>query len=270
MSEDLVAAVEAWRRQRYAALRRDMGWLTLAGLGWLREGTNRVGSDDGADVVLPAGPAIAGTVRVEGRSAVADGAFTYDGEPARELHLRSDLDGDPTILELGALRIGLIERGGRLALRTWNLDAPARREFTGLDHWPVDPAWRVLGTLDRSARRSALVPDVLGTAQEEQTEGVVGFELHGTPCRLDALPGDAGALFLVFGDLTNGTQTYAAGRFLYTEAPDPDGTVAIDFNRAYNPPCALSPYATCPLPWPENRLAVRVEAGERAPVPHRA
>ena len=262
--ESHLAEVEAWREGRYAALRRDIGWLTLAGLGWLKPGVNRVGSDPDADVVLPGGPSTAGTVTVTDEGAVADGGFQHDGRPATGLRLVSDQDGEATMLELGPLRICLIERGGRLALRTWDLEAPARRTFTGIDHWPVDAAWRLDARLEPTPGRTIAVPDVLGTNDDEPSPGDVVFEVDGQAYRLQALlGGDSGELWLVFGDATNGDETYGGGRFLYTSAPDAGGSLVIDFNRAYNPPCVFSPYATCPLPWPANRLPIRIEAGER-------
>ena len=259
------AAVEAWRDQRYAALRRDTGWLTLAGLAWLSPGANRVGSDAAADVVLPAGPALAGTLTVTDAAIVADGAFTHAGSQAQALRLVTDRDAEPTMLALGALRLCVIDRGGRLAVRTWDTDAPARRAFAGIDHWPVNRTWRLAGRFEPTPARTVAVPDVLGTIDDETSPGDVAFDVGGSTYRLQALPGGPdGELWLVFGDATNGGETYGGGRFLYTGPPAADGAVEVDFNRAYNPPCVFSPYATCPLPWPENRLPIRIEAGERA------
>ena len=258
------AAVEAWRRERYRRLLLDTGWLTLAGLEWLRPGVNRVGSDPDGEAVLPAGPRWAGTVTLTEARIVADGSFTHAGTPADGLRLETDLNGEPTMLELGSLRFCIIERGERLGLRTWDTDSPARSEFKGIDHWPVDPAWRLGARLEATPGRTVRVPDVLGTIDEEASPGDLLFEAGGATHRLQALPGgDAGELWLVFGDASNGDGTYGGGRFLYLDAPDADGTVELDFNRAYNPPCVFSPYATCPIPWPENRLAIRIEAGER-------
>lgn len=261
-----VEAVEAWRRQRYAALRRDIGWLTLAGLAWLQPGVNRVGSDAANDVVLPSGPAVAGTITVtDARETVAHGAFLHEGRAAEGLRLVNDQEGEATLLELGSLRLCVIERGGRLAVRTWDLASPARRRFDGIDHWPVDPAWRLTARFEPTPDRTIRVPDVMGVDGEETSPGDVVFELAGATHRLQALPGgDSGELWLVFGDATNGDETYGGGRFVYTGSPSADGAVEVDFNRAYNPPCVFSPFATCPLPWPENRLPVRIEAGERS------
>jgi uncharacterized protein len=257
------AEVEAWRDGRYAALRRDLGWLTLAGLGWLKPGTNRVGSAPDADVVLPGGPPEAGTINVAD-AVTANGNFVHEGGPVHGLPLVPDHAGEATLLEVGALRLCVIERGGRLAVRAWDLDAPARRAFDGIDHWPVDTAWRVVGRFEPTPGRMLAVPDVLGTSDAQPSPGDVVLDGIGGGHRLQALAGgDSGELWLVFGDATNGAETYRGGRFLYTGAPDNDGVVVVDFNRAYNPPCVFSPYATCPLPWPANRLPFRVEAGER-------
>lgn len=262
---DHAAIVEAWRTQRYVALRRDIGWLTLAGLAWLRPGRNVVGAAPDADVVLPSGPERAGIVEVGDAGVVADGDFLHAGAPVRRLRLVSDHEGDPTMLELGSLRFCLIERGGRPAIRIWDVASPARDVFDGIDHWPVDPAWRLDARFEPSPGRTVAVPDVLGTIEERSAPGDVVFEVDGVTHRLQGLEGgDAGELWLIFGDATNGAETYGGGRFLYTSAPDADGSVVVDFNRAYNPPCVFSPYATCPLPWPRNRLPIRVEAGERA------
>ena len=258
------ASVEAWRAERYAALRRDLGWLTLAGLGWLKEGTNTIGAAPASDVVLPSGPGAAGTISLTDGRAVARGRFTIDGRAVDGVTLATDAEGEATLLELGSLRLCLIERSGRLAVRTWDLEAPARKAFRGIDHWPVDRAWLVDARFEPAPSRALAVPDVLGTSEEQASPGDVVFDLGGATHRLQALAGgDSGDLWLVFGDATNGVESYGGGRFLYTDPPGGGGRLAVDFNRSYNPPCVFSPYATCPLPWPANRLSTQVEAGER-------
>ena len=260
-------AIEAWRTQRYAALRREIGWLTLAGLDWLRPGVNRIGTAPDGEIVLPSGPEQAGTLSLAHGEVRADGSpdgLSIDGVPVTNRRLVNDQEGQPTMLELGALRLCVIERGGRMAVRTWDTGSAARRDFAGVDHWPVSDRWQLDARFEATGR-SLSVPDVLGTVEEEISPGDVSFEVDGVTHRLEALPGgDSGELWLVFGDATNGHETHGGGRFLYTGAPDAEGRVAIDFNRAYNPPCVFSPYATCPLPWPANRLPIRIEAGERS------
>ena len=259
--------VEVWRQERYAALQRDLGWLTLAGLGWLRPGPNSIGSDPTVDVVLPGGPPQAGLLEVENGHVTASGAFEVAGAPIERLELATDADAEATVLELGSLRLCVIERGDRLGVRTWDLSASGRRRFRGIDHFPVDPAWRMTGLFEPTPGREIVVPDVLGTIEAQPSPGAVALTIGESDVRLEALAGGPGGeLWLVFADATNGVETYGGGRFLYTAPPASDGAVAVDFNRAYNPPCVFSPFATCPLPWPANRIAARVEAGERAEV----
>lgn len=259
------AAVEAWREQRYAALGRDAGWLTLAGLDWLKPGINTLGTAPESDVRLPSGPATAGTVVVRAGAIAASGVFMHEGTQADNLPLTTDGDGEPTMLMLGDLRLCVIERGGRLAIRTWDTASAARRAFSGIDHWPIDPRWRLDARYEPARGRVVQVPDVLGIVEEEESPADVVFEIDGAAHRLQGLAGGPdGQLWLVFADLTNGVETYGGGRFVYTGPPAPDGSVELDFNRAYNPPCVFSPYATCPLPWPANRLPIRIEAGERS------
>ena len=258
------AEVEEWRAARYAALRRDTGWLTLAGLDWLRPGPNRVGSAADADVLLPSGPPDVGILEVAPDGVTASGAWRHGGAPVDRLRLVSDEQGEPTLLELGPLRQCVIERSGRQALRTWDLASPARDDFAGIDHWPVDPAWRLGARLEAMPGRIITVPDVFGGTHEQESPGDLVFDVAGGTHRLQALPGgDSGELWLIFGDATNGSETYGGGRYLYTGAPNAGAHVVIDFNRAYNPPCVFTPFATCSLPWPANRLPIRVEAGER-------
>jgi len=245
-----------------------MSWLSLVGLHWLRPGLNRVGSDPASEVPLPPGAARSGTLTVSDDGVVADGDLT--GHEA--VRLVSDLHGEPTLLELGNLRLCVIDRGGRLAVRAWDVAAPALTGFRGIDHWPIDPTWRLDARFEPTPGRMLPVPDVIGTAEEQPSPGNVVFEVAGAVHRLQALVGgESGALWLVFGDATNGRETYGGGRFVYTGVPEPSGGVELDFNRAYNPPCVFSPFATCPLPWPANRLGIRVEAGEGAyPATHAA
>jgi uncharacterized protein (DUF1684 family) len=134
-----------------------------------------------------------------------------------------------------------------------------------MDHFAIDPAWRLQGRLEPAASGETLeIVDVTGDVSRDETPGRVAFEVDGGTWRMTALPGSGdGCVWLVFGDSTNGRETYGGGRFLYTEPVADDGSVVVDFNLAYNPPCVFSQYATCPLPPAENRLPIRIEAGER-------
>jgi uncharacterized protein len=252
------SSVERWHSDRVARLRQPQGWLSLVALHWLTAGPN--------DVALTS--RLVPTFRV----AVGDGevralgdALRHEGDhlPPEGLPLVPDADGNPTMLELGSLRIILIRRGERLGLRVWDREAEALRGFAGIDRFAVDPRWRIAARFEPRPGHTIPVADVLGDVTQDPSPGSVSFSVDGVECRLDALEGgDKGELFLVFGDSTNGAETYAGGRFLYTDPPV-DGHVAVDFNLAYNPPCVFSPYATCPLPPTQNRLPVRIEAGEK-------
>jgi uncharacterized protein (DUF1684 family) len=181
--------------------------------------------------------------------------------------MKADSDGDPTILELGSLRFHVIKRGDRFGVRVRDALAPSLAAYTGLPHFPIDPSWRVTGRLEKAPPDTTIeIVDITGARSRDASPGSVAFEREVSTWRIAALPGDEndGCLWLIFGDATNGTDTYGGGRFLYTEPVGSDGTVIVDFNLAYNPPCIFSPYATCPLPPPENRLALRIEAGEKA------
>lgn len=263
------AGLAEWKQWREGRLRQPDSWLTLVGLAWLQPGDNRVGSDPRSRVVLPASaPPRVGVIRLEGERAtfVAEpGAMVIsNGVPVSTLVLRSDADGEPTLLQHGSIRFFLIRRSDRLAVRIKDSEAPALKKFPGLEYYPADPKWRVEARFEPANPVVEIeVPNVLGVAEKILAPGHVVFTLGGVTHRLLALDdtGD-GRLFLVFGDRTNGRDTYGGGRFLYTDPPR-DGRVWVDFNRAYNPPCVFSPYATCPLPPPGNRMPMPVEAGEK-------
>lgn len=261
--EEHLASVQAWRAARDARLRDPDGWLTLVGLHWLVPGDNRFGTDASNEIVLRGRdvPAHAGTIQLRGETPVL---LRPDGTPALDAPLSDDTTGEPTVIDVGSLRMYLIRRGERLGLRVRDHDSPALAAFGGMGHFPVDPSWRIVGRFEAAPGGATVeIVDVIGLVEREPTPGTVVFERDGREWRLAALPGgEDGALWLVFGDATNGRETYGGGRFVYTEPPEPDGSVVVDFNLAYNPPCVFTPYATCPLPPPENRLALPVRAGE--------
>ena len=273
------ASVESWRATRAKGLVSDSGWLTLAGLYWLKEGENSFGRDPGNLLVLDnaalaahAGSFILDKQRVRFRAG-ADGGVSHGGAPVTELELRPDTSGDPTVLESGPLRFFAIERAGRLGVRVRDLDSPRRRDFRGLEYFPVSTDWVFEARFEPyPAEHRVRIMNILGMEQELLAPGALVFEKDGHEWRLDAVLEEAGdkELFIMFADATSGHETYGAGRFLYAPLPA-NGTVHLDFNKAYNPPCALAEFATCPLPPPQNRLSLRVDAGEkryRAAPPH--
>lgn len=268
-----LAEIEAWHAQRIERLKRPTGWLSLVGLLPLREGVNAVGSAPDADAVMPKNaPELVGTVTRDDKGflfATASGASVFqvvDGDtvPVVSLSLAPDDPGPPTVLHVGTLSFYVIVRGDKSFLRVKDSDSPVRREFTDVPRFPVDPKWRVTARLEpREHHRGVMVRNVLGQTEESPCPGTLVFELEGRECRLSPLGEPGGGLFIVFGDATNGDQTYGGGRFLDADPPDSTGAVVLDFNKAYDPPCVFTPYATCPLPPQENVLPLAVTAGEK-------
>jgi uncharacterized protein (DUF1684 family) len=190
---------------------------------------------------------------------------SVDGKPVTSQALRSDADGDQTLLTLGSLSFYVIQRGDRVGVRVKDSQSEARKDFHGIESFPIDPKWRVEARLEPyDPPKSIPVPNVLGSVEPGECPGALVFQINGKTYRLDPiLEKGERDLFVIFADRTNGTQTYGAGRFLYASPPI-DGRTTLDFNKAYNPPCVFTLYATCPLPPPQNRLPIRVEAGEKA------
>ncbi|MBI4161303.1 MAG: DUF1684 domain-containing protein, partial [Acidobacteria bacterium] len=194
-----------------------------------------------------------------------DSGITLEGEPVGEREIRDDSAGEADVLRLGRLHLTVIRRRDRLGVRVRDPESRVRKEFQGMEYFPPDPLYRVRTRLvPYEPARAVLVPNVLGTPEPMTAPGYVDLDLNGEKVRLVPVLEDPSGreLFFIFGDATNGRETYGAGRFLYADLAE-DGTVTVDFNKAYTPPCAFSPYATCPLPPPENRLALRIEAGEK-------
>jgi uncharacterized protein len=266
------ATVLAWRAQRLASLTSDTGWLTLAGLYWLKPGDNSFGRAPGNALTLdnPALAPSAGSFVLTGRQvrfvARPGSGVTHAGSPVGTLELVSDAQGKPTVLASGALRFFIIERVGHIGVRVRDLDNPHRRNFRGLEYFPVSADWAVQARFERYApARRIRILNILGMEDEVSSPGAVVFSKDGREWRLDTVleaPGDQ-QLFIMFADATSGHETYGAGRFLYIPLPQ-GATALVDFNKAYNPPCALNDFATCPLPPYQNRLTLRIDAGEKS------
>ncbi len=273
-----LAELQRWRRERLERLAAPDGWLTLVALVWLEPGVHTVGSDPQAGIRLPDPrlPAVVGTLELDHRGRVLfrvrpGTPVLVDGRPATEAELRPDVPGPPTLVSAGRITFHVIRRGDRLAVRVKDPRAPTRVHFRGLDWYPPDPAFRVRARLVRFPQpRPVHLATVVGTDETMLAPGELRFTLARRRLSLLPLverPGDTEA-FVVFRDRTSGDTTYGAGRFLDVPLPPAGDEVELDFNRAYNPPCAFTPYATCPLPPPENELPVRIEAGERTPPGH--
>lgn len=269
--------IRAWRERRVERLRADNGWLTVAGLFWLRDGDNTFGCDPKNTIVLPARSAAdfagvfvhhgdATTVRANPGVTLRVGTETIT---AREL--KSDAGGAPDVVEMGRLRFFVIRRGGRDAIRMRDLENPARKNFAGIRNYPTDEKWRIEARFEPYVPvRRIPIANVIGTVDSMTCPGALVFTAGGKEVRLDPVLEDPEAteLFIIFSDETSGSETYGAGRFLYADLPK-DGTTILDFNKAYSPPCAFTEFATCPLPPLQNMLPIAVKAGEKKYGGHR-
>ena len=268
-----VQSVEQWRSTRVEQLTKPDGWLSLVGLAWLQPGANTVGSAADNTVVLAGGPAHLGVLTLAADGAVqltvqSAGGVLIDGKALREATLVDDVQagaGKPTLVSVGATSFYVIDREGRKGLRIKNPQAPSRTGFLGIDYFPIDSAWRISAQWLAAAPGQTLeMGTVIGTTEKYPVPGTVRFTRDGRTFEILPVlevPGDV-QYFVVFADRTSGRETYGAGRFLYIDPPQA-GKVVLDFNRAYNPPCAFTAFATCPLAPPENRLDLRITAGEK-------
>lgn len=264
--------VQNWQKDRLDHLKSDDGWLTLVGLFWLKPGENKMGSDSSATVVLPASKSskYAASLFLENKKVTLQPAagtnLQLEGKPVTvKMELKPDVSGTPTIISLGSLNFHIIQRGDKLGVRVKDKENPARTKFPGLEYFPVDEKWRLDAKFVpyKPAKQIPIV-NVLGMVENQPSPGAVEFQVNGKTFRIDALNEEGTTdLFLIFADQTTGKETYGAGRYLYSNAPGPDGKVVVDFNKAYTPPCGFTSYATCPLPPKQNKLPVRIEAGEK-------
>ena len=267
------SGIQAWQSRRLEELRQPDGWLSVIGLDWLEPGENTFGSDSTNTVVFPALPGVPGRV---GSFFLEDGAVrmevapgvqvTHEGEPVTSLALFSSEGGRPATARLASLRWEVIQRQELIGIRLRDTANAAIEAFQGIEIFPVSLDWRIPARFDRyEPPRMIDVPNVLGQISPQPSPGAVVFRVGGESLRLDVTGNPEGRSFsVVFGDETNGLETYGGGRFLTVDAPDENGRLFIDFNKAYNPPCVFTAFATCPLPSPQNRLPVRIEAGEMA------
>ncbi len=261
---------QIWRNQRLEDLLQPDGWTTLVGMHWLELKAHYIGSGTGSGIRLAVGPERLGMVQQDkGRvffTPEAGTQLTLDGEPFKgRVELRNDHDPSPNVIgfDEGKGLMSVIERGGRQALRLKHADAITRSQFAGLEYWPVEASWKVEGKFTpHPPGKTIPIVDIIGVQSDLPNPGTIDFTRDGQTYRMEALAGQGGDLFVVLADRTSGHGSYPAGRFLDVGAPV-NGKVSLDFNRAYNPPCAFTRFATCPLPPPENRLDLFIEAGEK-------
>jgi len=264
--------IEAWRAERLERLTAPDGWLTLAGLYWLEPGENRFGSATDGAIVLPddAIPEIAGLLFLGPEGAVTahaeeDAGVRINDTEFTTAEVRTDAEGAPDVLTVGRITFYVIDRDGRLGVRVKDPLNEARADFSGIEYFPIDPSYRVNALFEPyDEPREVAIPTVLGQDTTMLATGILRFTIKGQEQTLEPYFGDPDddQVFLLFRDATSGKTTYGAGRFLSANAPDDEGVTVLDFNLSYNPPCAFTPYATCPLPPPQDILTVPIEAGE--------
>lgn len=265
--------IQDWRQKRHDRLADDNGWMTLVALEWLQEGENTIGSGKNSDAVIPGGPQDWGVIvlqgddilylPVPGAGITVDGVGV-DGGGVEEAVLVADNQGQPTVVRSGDISFYVINRGS-YGLRVKDRKAPALLAFDGMPVYDIEPGWRIEGRFIRAPEGETIpISDVLGQTNPSPVFGTFEFERDGLQFSLIAIgTSESESLWFLFADKTSGRETYGAGRFLYSDGMPENGRLVVDFNKAYNPPCAYNDYSTCPLPPQQNRLRLAVQAGEK-------
>jgi hypothetical protein len=258
---------EQWHQKRVESLKAEDGWLNLAGLYWLSEGENTFGSDAANALVFPEkAPKKLGVLTLK------DGKVAFKKQQDVDVQFLNQenapdfvfQEGKAITLQYGSFCWFIIKRGPKYGVRLRDLESSNVSHFKGVERFSVSEAWKLQGTFEQpQTPRTIAITDVIGLVSQQPLVGYVAFTLNGKTHRLAATDGGGGKLFIVFKDTTAGHETYGAGRFLYLDKPNSDNSVTIDFNKAINPPCAFTEYATCPLPPNENRLPIAITAGEK-------
>lgn len=267
-SPKYISEIKEWHNKRIENLKKENGWLNLAGLYWLKPGENKFGADKSNDLIFPEGkaPAFIGLLILKDSVVtikVNDGIEVKSkGEKVATLELKNDTQGE-TVLELGSLRWFIIKRGEQYGVRLRDLESELLKTFKGVDSFPINSDWRIEAKLEKyNTPKKVEVPNVLGMIDTSFVAAALTFEKDGVAYKLDPIDGGK-QYFVIFADETSGDETYGAGRFLYVDKADSTGKIYIDFNKAYNPPCAFTKYATCPLPPRQNHLRIKITAGEK-------
>ena len=262
------ADTQKWREQHETEIKAEDGWLTVSGLFWLKEGTTTIGTGETSDIVLPArsAPVTVGSLELNNGVVslrVSDGVVVQvNDKPVQEYVMTFETDKPPDQFKVGSLKLGVIKRGNRYGLRVRDKNSPARLRFKGLKWFPAHENYRIIATFTAyDEPKEIRIMNVLGDELKLKTPGLLTFTLNGQKFELRPVIEDEKKLFIIFRDLTAGKTTYPAGRFLYADLPK-DGKVVLDFNRAENPPCAFTEFATCPLPPRQNFMNTAINAGE--------
>ncbi len=267
---DYIKFIQEWQASRLERLKSESGWLNLVGLYWLKEGQNPFGSNEANNIIFPENaPDFIGTIILyKGNLSISvneDIDVFINDLLIKEYDIKTDMEDNTTIFKMGSLRWHIIKRGDRYGIRLRDLESPLIEQFTEMPYFAVDPNWRIEAKFERfDFPKEIAVPNVLGNIDFEKCYGLLKFQINKKEYSLMPLgDGVNNGLFLIFADETSAEETYSAGRFLSVEKPDKNGRTYIDFNKATNPPCAFTEFATCPLPPRENILSVKILAGEK-------
>lgn len=262
--------IEQWKQKRIKSLKSEKGWLNLAGLFWLEQGSNSFGTSVKNKIVFPTGslPENAGNMILKNGVVTLVNAKGVNIKVNNEIVEKRIIFSTDSIktpdVSYGAYHWTIIKREDKIGIRLRNFKSEQVKNFNGTPRFATDSLWRFNAILKEPIVPTSIpITNVLGQTIQMKLLGKLIFSLHGEVISLDAVE-EENQLFIIFGDATNGKETYGAGRFLYADKPDASGKTVIDFNKAYNPPCAFTPFATCPLPPKQNILAIAITAGEKS------
>jgi len=262
--------INAWHAKRIEEVKAPNGWLNLVGLHWLEPGINPFGSDEKNTIVFPKNKIAprAGYFLLKDNVVTLvvnpDVSITANGKAVTSQVIFHPDSTQPILLSSGTLRWNIIRRESKFGIRLRDDESSLAKEFTGIDRFPINPNFRADARFEESDSSKTIdITNAIGQTTAQPSPGTLVFKLGEKEFRLDALEGNKDEFFVVFGDETSGNETYGGGRFLYVKRPDANGNTVVDFNKAYNPPCVFTPYATCPLPPKQNVLAIKITAGEK-------
>jgi uncharacterized protein len=265
-----VKEINEWDAKRINRLKADDGWLNLVGRFWLEKGESTFGSSKDNDIVVESSklPEHIGSFFFSDSTvtfkAKDDVEVLHNGKPVNEIVLIDDQKKDITVLQIGSIKFNLIVRDTLYGIRFRDLNSDLVKNFNGVERFDIDESWKITARFEAyNPVKQIDVPNVLGQISKEKCPGAVVFERDGKTYQIDAVDEGDDKLFLIIADQTSGDETYGGGRFMYVKKPDSTGTILLDFNKAYNPPCVFTKYATCPLPPQQNYLKLKIEAGEK-------
>lgn len=265
-----VKEISEWDSKRASRLKADDGWLNLIGRFWLKPGENTFGTSKDNDIVIESSklPEHIGSflfIDTIVTFKANDGInVLYNNNPVKEIIMVDDQKKDMTVLQIGSIKFNLIIRDTLYGIRARDLNSELVKNFNGIERFPIDQSWDIKAKFEAYIPpKEIMVPNVLGQIDKENSPGAVVFDRDGKTYRIDAVDEGGDKLFLIFADQTSGDETYGGGRFMYVNKPDSTDIINLDFNKAYNPPCVFTKYATCPLPPLQNYLKLRIEAGEK-------